>query len=125
MLKSINETIIILIPKVEFPVMVSQFRPISLCNAVYRIISKILVNRVKPLLKHCIGLNQSAFIPGRQILDIVVIAQEFFHYLNTNRNGEFANMALKLDMSKAYNRVEWVFLARIMQKIGFCPNWIQ
>ena len=86
--------------------LVSQFKLISLRNVVYRIIAKVLVNRVKPLLQHCISLNQSTFIPGRQIQDNVIIAHEVFHHLNTKRTGKIMHMALKLDMSKAYDRVE-------------------
>lgn len=125
LLKSINETVITLIPKVDAPILVSQFRPISLCNVIYRVISKILVNRLKPFLKYCISSNQSAFIPGRQILDNEVIAHEFIHCLHNRRTGTNTHMALKLDMSKAYDRIERVFLAKVMQKMGVCPKWIQ
>ena len=103
LLRSVNETPITLIPKVQSPFLVSQFRPISLCNVVYKIFSKILVNRMKPFLKHCISLNQSTFIHGRQIIDNVVIAHESVHYLNSRRTGSIAFMVIKLDMSKAYN----------------------
>ncbi|XP_071923061.1 uncharacterized protein [Coffea arabica] len=75
-LDAINETIITLIPKVGSPISVSQYRPISLYNVVYRIISKVLVNRLKSFLKHCISSNQSAFIPDRQIIDNIVVAHE-------------------------------------------------
>ncbi|XP_071920735.1 uncharacterized protein [Coffea arabica] len=104
LLSAVNETIITLIPKVESPVLVSQFRPISLCNVTHRIISKILVNRMKPLLKLCISHNQSAFIPERQIIDNLIIAHESIHCLNSRRSGSNAFMALKPDMSKAYDR---------------------
>ena len=106
LLQAINETIITLIPKVESPISVSQYRPISLCNVVYRIISKILVNRLKPFLHHCISSNQSAFIPGRQIIDNIVIAHESIHCLNHRRTGSNEFMTLKLDMAKTYDRVE-------------------
>ena len=116
---------ITLIPKIDNPLCVSQFIPISLCNVVYRIISKILVNRLKPLLKHCISMNQSAFIPGRQIIDNVIIAHESIHCLNNMRSGSNAFMALKLDMSKAYDRVEWQFVVKMMEQMGFCQTWIK
>ena len=72
----------------------------------YRIISKILVNRLKPFLQHCISGNQSTFIPGRQIIDNIVIAHESIHCLNHRRTGSNEFMALKLDMAKAYDRVK-------------------
>ena len=125
MLKAFNETLISLIPKVEHPVFVSQFRPISLCNVAYKIITKILVNRLKPILGQCISQNQSAFVPGRQIIDNVLMAHEYIHRLNRKRNGKESYMAIKLDMSKAYDHVEWGLLAKIIEKMGFCMYWIK
>ncbi|XP_071933546.1 uncharacterized protein [Coffea arabica] len=106
LLQAINETIITLIPKVESPISVSQYRPISLCNVMYRIISKILVNRLKSFLHHCISSNQSAFIPDRQIIDNIVVTHESIHCLNHRRTGSNEFMTLKLDMAKTYDRVE-------------------
>ncbi|KAL3515198.1 hypothetical protein ACH5RR_022100 [Cinchona calisaya] len=124
MLKAINETIISLIPKVDFPINLAQFRPIALCNTLYKIISKFLVNRLKPFLNLCISENQSAFLPGRQILDNVTIAHECMHFLKNKNKGKTSFLALKLDMAKAYNRIEWSFLATIMNKMGFNSIWI-
>ena len=76
MLRAINHTIISLIPKVPCPINIKQYRPISLCNVVYKAIAKIIVNRLKPVLKHCISINQSAFIPGRHIIDNIIISHE-------------------------------------------------
>ncbi|XP_071925086.1 uncharacterized protein [Coffea arabica] len=111
-----NETLISLIPKVEHPVFVSQFRPISLCNVAYKIITKILVNRLKPILGQCISQNQSAFVPGRQIIDNVLMAHEYIHWLNGKRNGKETYMTVKFDMSKAYDRVEWDLIAKSWEK---------
>lgn len=120
-----NETMITLILKIDSPSNLTHYRPISLCNVVYKIVSKILANRLKVALKHCISQAQAAFVPGRQILDNVILAHEFVHHFNNMRIGKEGFMALKLDMSKAYDRVEWVFLVEVMNKMGFCPLWIK
>ncbi|XP_071933651.1 uncharacterized protein [Coffea arabica] len=125
LLKSVNETLISLIPKTNTASSISDFRPISLCNVLYKIISKVLTNRFKLVLSACISHSQSAFVPERQILDNVLIAHECIHFLKNKRVGRDGFMAIKLDMSKAYDRVEWKFLAKMMMKMGFCPKWIQ
>ena len=124
MLKAMNHTNISLIPKGEHPTEVKQFRPISLCNVLYKIISKILANRLKIFLGKCISTNQAAFVLGRQILDNVIISHEYMHYLKNKREGSHGFMALKLDMSKTYDRVEWEYLKAIMVKMDFCGTWI-
>ena len=102
----------------------SEFWPISLCNVSYKIISKVLANRLKPILNSIISENQSAFVPGRLITDNVLVAFEIMHYLKKKRNGSEGFMAVKLDMSKAYDWVEWIFLEKIMEKMGFNNKWI-
>ena len=124
MLRSINHTIISLIPKMLNPTCLKNFRPISLCSVIYKIISKILANRLKPILDICISNTQSTFIPDRQILDNVIIAHEYMHYLKNKRQGLDGYMAIKLDMAKANDRVEWHFLQAAMQKMGLCSQWI-
>ena len=75
------------------------------------------------MLDACISKNQAAFVPGRQILDNVIISHECLHYLKNKRKGNNGFFALKLDMSKAYDRVEWNFLEEIMHRMGFCDKW--
>ncbi|KAK9913634.1 hypothetical protein M0R45_037444 [Rubus argutus] len=103
---NLNRTNITLIPKVPNPETVSQFRPISLCNNSYKIISKVLANRLKILLPNLISEQQSAFVPGRQIQDCILIAHEAFHYLRIKKSSEKFELGLKVDMNKAYDRVE-------------------
>ena len=105
-LRSINHTFITLIPKVANPKTVAQFRPISLCNVIYKLLSKVLVNRLKPILNSIISEAQSAFIVDRVITDNILIAFETLHHMKTQCSGKIGFMALKLDMSKAYDRVE-------------------
>ena len=115
-LKSSNHTFISLIPKVQNLERVSDFRPISLSNVIYKIVSKVIVNRLKPLLDSIISETQSAFIADRFITNNILIAFESLHHMKNNCTGKQGFMALKLDMSKAYDRVERSFLERILLK---------
>lgn len=109
-LPNFNETHIVLIPKVKEPKRVNDFRPISLRNVVFRITSKIIANRLKKILPSIISDTQSAFVHGMLIIDNVLVALETMHHINGKKEGKKCEMALKLDMSKAYNRVEGVCL---------------
>uniref|UniRef100_A0A2N9G161 Reverse transcriptase domain-containing protein n=1 Tax=Fagus sylvatica TaxID=28930 RepID=A0A2N9G161_FAGSY len=121
---SLNHSYVTLIPKTKSPEKVTEYRPISLCNVVYKLISKVLANRLKKVLPQVVSETQSAFVPGRMITDNVLIAFETLHHMHNQRSGKVGTMALKLDMSKAYDRVEWGFLKQVMIRMGFCDNWI-
>lgn len=114
-----------LIPKVDNPEKITQFRPISLCNVVYKVISKMLASRLKLLLPDIISETQSAFVPGRIITDNVIVAYERLHTMKKRKKGKVRTCAVKLDMHKAYDRVEWVFLEAILSKLGFDNRWVQ
>lgn len=120
-----NNTVVVLIPKVPQPEHIKDLRPISLCTVIYKVASKVLSNRLKVILPEIVSLNQSAFVPGRLITDNVLLAYEFTHYMKTKRTGMDAYAAIKLDMSKAYNWVEWDFLKKIMERMGFASPWVQ
>jgi hypothetical protein len=122
--EGLNNTTIVLIPKGNVPECLADYRPISLCNVAYKIISKCLVNRLRPFLDDLISENQSAFVPGRLIQDTTVIAFESFHKIQHCKNPRNTHCAYKLDLSKAYDRVDWTFLEEMMKKMGFRSKWI-
>ncbi|KAL5565295.1 hypothetical protein UlMin_028459 [Ulmus minor] len=101
-----------------------DFRPISLCSVLYKIISKCLANRLKVWLDNLISENQSAFVGGKLIYDNIIAGFEGIHLMKHGRLGNGKKMALKLDMSKAFDQVEWNFLEAVMIKMGFAEAWI-
>lgn len=125
MVPRINATNTVLIPKVKSPEKMLDFRPISFCNVIYKIISKVLVNRLKLILPQIILPTQSVFIPGRLITDNILLACETLHTMHCRKKGKNGSLALKLDVSKAYDWVEWDFLRGIMTKLGFPGHWIR
>ena len=115
----INHTFISLIPKTKSPEIAKDFRPISLCNVIYKLISKTIANHFKKYLPKLVSESQGAFLSNRLITNNLLVAFETLHHLKNKRTGTTGSMALKLDMSKAYDRVEWNFLEKMMEKLGF------
>jgi hypothetical protein len=120
-----NDTSITLIPKVKHPQKISQYRPISLCSVLYKIGAKCIANRFRGFLGDIIGEEQSSFIPGHLITDNVLIAYESVHVMRRRKKGRNFSCAVKLDMMKAYDRVEWHYLEAIMSKLGFSDNTVR
>lgn len=122
--KGVNDTMICLIPKGKDPQTVKDYRSISLCNVVYKVVSKCLVNRLRPFLEEIISETQSTFIPGRMITDNAIITFECFHKIQHSRNANNNHCAYKLDLAKAYDRVDWRFLEGVLRKFGFSETWV-
>lgn len=104
----VNQTYIYLIPKTSFAATISQYGPISLCNTVYKVITNIIVNRIKPYLQEIIG-PKSSFLAGRRASDSALLVQEVLHFLK-KRKGNKHLMMLKIDLEKAFDRPEWSFI---------------
>ncbi|XP_071739002.1 uncharacterized protein [Rutidosis leptorrhynchoides] len=113
----VNATLLALIPKVDTPNKVSDFRPIACCNVLYKGISKIIIERIKNGLHKVVSLNQSAFVPGRSIQDNILLTQELLR--GYGRAIGPKRCAMKIDIQKAYDKVSWSFLRDILVKFGF------
>ncbi|KAL2901420.1 LINE-1 reverse transcriptase-like protein [Bienertia sinuspersici] len=125
LLKEMNQTHITLIPKGDSQEKASDFRPISLCNTSYKIISKCMVNRLKGIIRDIRGEFQNAFIPGRLMNDNCLLAHEFVNWVKHKKKGKLSAAVLKIDLSKAYDRIRWDFLEKVLEAYQFPQNWIK
>ena len=120
----LNDTFITLIPKCSSLESLNNYRLISLCNSVYKVISKIIVNRIRPSIGKLIALVQITFVPRRKGINNVLIAQELFFALD-RKKGKEGYMAIKVDLEKAYDRLEWSFIYKVLQAFHFPQNIIK
>ncbi|GJV82645.1 RNA-directed DNA polymerase, eukaryota, reverse transcriptase zinc-binding domain protein [Tanacetum coccineum] len=123
LLGKINATLIALVPKVDTPEKVCDFRPIACCNVIYKVISKILTSRIKAGLSKIVSMNQSAFLPGRHIQENILIAQELLK--GYNRKSGPRRCAMKIDLQKVYDTINWDFIQDVLTAVGFHNTMIK
>lgn len=116
-LKDVNHTLIALIPKIKHPQHVTDFRPISLCTVVYKLISKSMVNRMKRILLDVISPYQSAFVPGRHIQDNIITAFETIHSIRTCQSTADPRLVLNWISVRPMTESNGIFFRKI------CSDW--
>jgi hypothetical protein len=118
----LNFGIITLLPKEQEAKKIQQYRPICMLNVSFKIFTKVLANRISSLACRIIRPSQTAFLPGRYILEGVVILHETLHELQRKKQK---GLILKLDFEKAYDKVNWTFLQQVLRMKGFSGKWCQ
>ncbi|KAL0290467.1 UNVERIFIED_CONTAM: hypothetical protein Sradi_7049900 [Sesamum radiatum] len=122
LLKQLNATLLVLLPKVQLPVRVSEFRPIACCNVLYKAITKIIVRRMQQVLHLLIDYSQNAFVPGRSIADNILLAQELLVGYNQVKLPQ--RCTIKVDIQKAYDSVQWDFILECLRVFRFPSQFI-
>eukprot|EP00253_Pinus_taeda_P023386 PITA_23386 len=120
LLPSLNSTFIALVPKGEESNTPDKFRPIALCNVIYKLISKVVANRLKPLLPLLILPEQTGYVEGRQIMDGIILSKEVIHSLKILKKP---SMIMKLDLSKAFDKLSWEYIHQMLLAFGFNATW--
>jgi len=118
--KGINSTFIVLIPKVDNPQRLNDFRPIPLVGSMYKVIAKLLANRLRMVISSVVSETQSAFVKNRQILDGILIANEV---VDEARKFKKELLLFKVDFEKAYDSVDWGYLDAVMEGMSFPVLW--
>jgi hypothetical protein len=120
-LPTLNATFLTLIPKEERVINPKKFRPITLCNVIYKIISKVIDLRLKPILPFIIFKEQSRYVEGRKIMDSIILVHETIHSLKSTRTP---CMLLKLDLSKDFDKLRWKYMKELLSAFGFNKDWV-
>jgi len=119
-LPALNSTFIALVPKEAESHKPEKYRPIALCNVIYKLISKVIANRLKPLLPLLISPEQTGYVEGRQIMDGIILSNEVIHSLKLLKKP---GMLLKLDLSKAFDKLSWHYIQKVLLAFGFNAIW--
>lgn len=121
-LPSLNSTLLALIPKGDESNTPDKYRHIALCNVIYKIISKFLANRLKPFLPLLISPEQTGYVEGRQIMEVIILSNEVIHSLKVLKKP---GMILKLDISKAFDKLSWNYIHQMLLAFNFNATWIR
>ncbi|KAJ9691474.1 hypothetical protein PVL29_013603 [Vitis rotundifolia] len=119
--KSLNSTFLVIIPKKGGAEDLGEFRPISLLGGLYKLMTKVLANRLKMVLDKLVSADQNVFVRGRQILNASLIANEVVDYWQKRKEK---GLVCKLDIEKAYDSISWSFLMKVLKKMGFGSHWM-
>lgn len=122
-LEYLNQTHIALIPKIQSPKTIGNYRPISLCNTIYKVVTKIIVARLRPYLEKLISHLQMAFVPRCKGIDNAIIVQELIHSIS-KKKGKVGYIAIKIDLEKTYDKLEWAFIRNMLLRINLPGNLI-
>jgi hypothetical protein len=120
-LQALNATFLTLIPKEERVTNMKNFRPISLCNVIYKIILKVIALKLKPILPFIISKEKLGYVEGRKVMDSIILVHEIIHSLKSTHTP---SMLLKLDLSKAFDKLIWHYIKEVLTAFGLCPKWI-
>ena len=120
-LLSLNVTFLTLIRKEEMDTNLKQFRPISLCNAIYKIITKVVANGLKPIMTFIISKEQARYMEGSQIMYTIILSHEVIHSLNSTKAP---SILIKLYLSKYFDKASWKYLQAILDSFGLDQHWV-
>ena len=118
-----NSTLVALVPKCINPNNIRDFRPISCCSVIYKCVTKIIANRLKPCLPAIIRGSQSAFVSGRSITDNILLAQELVR--GYGRSNLSARCAIKIDLQKAFDSLDWTFTLEVLKALKFPDMFVE
>ena len=119
--RSLNATFLVMIPKKGNVEDIKDYRPLSLLGGLYKILAKVLANRLRRVIDKVVSPSQNAFVEGKQILDAALIANEVVDVMLRRNDG---GVVCKLDIEKAYGHLNWEFVLEVMRRKSFGQRWL-